>query len=189
MKMKKVLCITIGLAALLLVAFVIPSVANNMNSDGIDLTSAPTTVATASPTSAKIVSDETKKIEDVDTFGHIAVVERIRTFSGTKEEKLSKLAYLETEKSSSYERLRNEIEQEKKIKRLILSEVKEFIANNGEYNEIVKLLCEAHGGADVRFGSGMDYVEIWLSEDGSERILMGLGQIHYGSLTESYRLY
>ena len=83
----------------------------------------------------------------------------------------------------------NELENGNVAERITLSEVKEIIANNNEYDEIVRQLCEANNGADVLFGSGIDYREIWLSDDGSEKLLMGLGQINYGSLTENCRLY
>jgi hypothetical protein len=50
-------------------------------------------------------------------------------------------------------------------------------------------LTEAHGGADVVFGSGTEVNEIWLKEDASEKITMTLGCIYYGSVYNSIKLF
>lgn len=181
MKTKRILCFTIGLAAVLLAAFVIPTIAQTATHD--------TQVVMQSELDGIVLRDKVATAAEIDTFGYVEAVKSIRALMGTSEEKLKQLKNLEADKSARFERSHNELENGNVAERITLSEVKEIIANNNEYDEIVRQLCEANNGADVLFGSGIDYREIWLSDDGSEKLLMGLGQINYGSLTENCRLY
>ena len=101
----------------------------------------------------------------------------------------NQLTLLENKKGASYKRIRSEIESGKATERITLSEVKEIISQNTDYSTIKPLLIETHGGADVVFGSGIEVVEIWLTDDASEKITMTLGRIYYASVYESIRLF
>ena len=181
MKTKRILCFTIGLVTLLLAALIIPTIAQTAASD--------TQITKQAELDGIVLGDEAATVDEIDTFGYVEAVKGIYALPETSEEKLKQLRNLETENGVCFARLHNEIEFGKVTERITLAEVKEIIANNNEYDEIVKQLCEAHGGADVIFGSGIDYREIWLSDDGSEKLLMGLGQVCFGSLTECGRLF
>ena len=110
------------------------------------------------------------------------VFQELRDTKTSKDEKLLKLSALERKHYASYDRMRNEIENEKVIERLDVEKVKQIIgACKDDYNAIVKTLMEEHGGADVIRGSGITVFELWLNDDGSDCIFISLMQIYHNN--------
>ena len=183
--------VTLSIVLLLSICFAIPSVGNSKVFDVTSqefTTAKPTTISSLEAANS-IIKTETIDIAECDIFAHVAAVKEIKTLSSNKENKLNQLTLLENKKGASYKRIRSEIESGKATERITLSEVKEIISQNTDYSTIKPLLIETHGGADVVFGSGIEVVEIWLTDDASEKITMTLGRIYYASVYESIRLF
>ena len=191
MEKKKLMYVTLSIVLLLSICFAIPSVGNSKVFDVTSqefTTAKPTTISSLEAANS-IIKTETIDIAECDIFAHVATVKEIKTLFSNKENKLNQLTLLENKKGASYKRIRSEIESGKATERITLSEVKEIISQNTDYSTIKPLLIEAHGGADVVFGSGIEVVEIWLTDDASEKITMTLGRIYYASVYESIRLF
>jgi len=70
MKTKRILCFTIGLAAVLLAAFVIPTIAQTATHD--------TQVVMQSEPDGIVLRDKVVTAAEIDTFGYVEAVKSIR---------------------------------------------------------------------------------------------------------------
>ncbi len=110
------------------------------------------------------------------------VFREIRASSKPVSGKLAMLGRLEEKYYINFPRMRQEITEEKNAPRITIETARRIIEENKdeESGNVYRLLLEAHGTVDVERGSGMTILELWLDDEGIERIFIHNFNIYYG---------